>query len=90
MPLLMPGLLKVFDGAIYTIHAHLMRLRNVGSACNRFMVSRVLSIETRKTTKDADMETLVLSTLLFQAVATVALVTGAAASTFFPARREPG
>ena len=37
--------------------------------------------------KEADMNVLALSTLLFQAIASVALVLGVAAEAFFPARR---
>jgi hypothetical protein len=36
------------------------------------------------------MNTLVLSTLVFQAIATVALVVGAAVATFIPAYRAHG
>jgi hypothetical protein len=47
-------------------------------------------LSSRKTTKETDMDTLVLSTLLFQAVASVTLVLGAAAGAVLPARRTPG
>ncbi len=52
------------------------------------MVSPVLLIEYRHIDhKETDMHILALSTLLFQALATVALVLGAAMDSFRPARR---
>jgi hypothetical protein len=50
------------------------------------MASYLLS--TDKTNKETAMHALALSTVLFQAFATVALLLGAAAEIFFPARRS--
>jgi hypothetical protein len=51
----------------------------------------ILSIEQiRKDHKETAMHTLALSTVLFHALATVAVVLGAAVNSFFPARRAHG
>jgi hypothetical protein len=47
-------------------------------------------VSSKTTTKEADMNTLVLSTLVFQALATVVLVVGVAAEAFFPSARTHG
>jgi hypothetical protein len=42
------------------------------------------------TNKEADMDNIAISTLLFQAFATVTLVVGVSVSALFPARRAKG
>ena len=63
-------------------------IRIVGRGCNPFRVPGVLLIEYRQTGQGTTMNTLALSTLLFQAFATVTLVLGAAAESLLPARRR--
>jgi hypothetical protein len=70
----------------FTIHAILMRLRIVSGRCNPSVVWRVLTIEDVPNHKENHMQAFAISTLLFQAIATISLVVGAAASALFPER----
>jgi hypothetical protein len=67
-----------------------MRLRNVSSACNCFPDPHILLSEYGKNEKEIVMYLLALSGLLFQAIATVALILGVAADAFIPGRRARG
>ena len=72
------------------MHAKLMRLRIVGRRCNPLAVSCVLPCEQRQNDKEPAMQTLAISTVLFQAIATVVLVVGVALSAVFARRRTQG